>query len=70
MKKETEKLTTKNHPNCPECGSSNTSSQYVSCLCHTTDAEGRRPTCWSMPVCNECGHTGYYNSEGIYWYGG
>lgn len=64
------KLTSENHPNCPECGSSNTSSRYANCLCHITDSEGLRPTCWSMPVCNSCGHQGYYNSKGIYWYGG
>lgn len=62
------KLTSENHPDCPECGSEDTGWRYVNCKCHTTNYEGTEPTCWSMPVCNKCHHQGYFNSEGIYWY--
>ena len=58
---EKEELTIENHPNCPECGSSNTEqiTDYGRCLC--------RCDCWSHPECLDCGYTGFMNSEGIYW---
>ncbi len=57
-----EELTIENHPNCPECKSNNTEVRvvYGACKCGCG--------CWSNPVCNNCGHVGYMNSEGIYWY--
>lgn len=53
--------TIENHPNCPKCGSKNTEIQVYegACPCH-----GR---CWSRPVCLDCGHEGWANSDGIYW---
>lgn len=54
-----------NHPLCPECGSSDTHIAPSNCPCCRT-WEGA--TCWSAPECRACGHEGYANSDGIYWY--
>jgi len=42
---------------CPKCKSKNISHKYANCLCHVTDAGGNTPTCWSYPVCDDCGFT-------------
>jgi len=61
MTKHNWKLTLLNHPNCPNCGSSNTTEKidYGRCLCGGN--------CWSHPECLDCGYGGYMNSEGIFW---
>lgn len=52
---------------CPKCGSVNIRDEYVNCKCHVTNEDGTLPTCWSHPICEECGLVGYANSEGSYW---
>lgn len=59
------KLTIKNHPTCPNCGSKNTRIIPRNCSCSRT-WEGS--TCWSSPYCEDCDFTGFANSEGIFWY--
>lgn len=54
---------------CPKCGSKNISHKYANCLCRRT-YEGNGVTCWSYPICNDCGFTNgpaSANSEGETW---
>jgi len=52
---------------CPKCGSYHIDHRYVNCKCHTTNDDGTSYTCWSHPICEDCGLIGYANSKGSYW---
>jgi len=49
---------------CPRCHSPDIRHEAANCPCCRT-WEG--PTCWSVPICNECGLTGTANSDGTVW---
>jgi hypothetical protein len=54
---------------CPKCESKNIQYKYANCKCCRT-YEGNGVTCWTYPICQECGFTvgpGAANSNGGCW---